>query len=83
MKLHEFKTKYMSKLALYQPRNERERQLKDHIINKLYPLRSMTLPYLVHTLYEIIEHERDVSSEFKEICKQMLQDVQKLEGEDQ
>ena len=83
MRLYELKSKYISKLALYESKNDREKQLKDLVINKLYNIRSMTLPYLVHTLYEIIEHERDVSSEFKEICKQMLQDVQKLEGEDQ
>ena len=80
MKLHEFKTKYLSKLALYQPKSERERQLKDTLINKLYPLRSMTLPYLIHTLYEIIEHEKDVSDKFKQLCRDMIEDVQKLEG---
>ena len=80
MKLHEFKTKYMSKLALYQPKSERERELKDTLINKLYPIRTMTLPYLIHTLYEIIEHE-DVSTEFKDLCKSMIEDVQKLESE--
>ena len=81
MKLHEYKTKYLSKLALYQPKSDREKQLKDTLINKLYPVRTMTLPYLVHTLYEIIEHE-DVSAEFKNICRDMIEDVQKLESED-
>ena len=82
MKLYEYKTKYLSKLALHKPKNDREKQLKDHIINKLYPLRSMTLPYLLRTLYEIIEHEKDVSTEFKDICRDMLRDVQKLESEE-
>ena len=81
MKLHEYKTKYLSKLALYEPKNDRERQLKDTLINKLYPVRTMTLPYLIHTLYEIIEHEKDVTAEFKEICKSMIEDVQELESE--
>ena len=81
MKLYEYKSKYLSKLALYEPRNEREKQLKDIIINKLYSIRTMTLPYLIHTLYLIIEKE-NVSSEFKEICREMIEDVQKLEKED-
>ena len=81
MKLHEYKTKYLSKLALYEPKNDREKQLKDTLINKLYPVRTMTLPYLIHILYEIIEHE-DVSDEFKQLCRDMIEDVQKLESED-
>ena len=81
MKLYEYKTKYLSKLAIYEPRSEREKQLKDTIINKLYSIRTMTLPYLIHALYEIIEHE-NVSEEFKDLCKSMIEDVQKLEKED-
>jgi len=79
MKLYEYKSKYLSKLALYEPKNEREKQLKDLIINKLYSIRTMTLPYLIHTLY-LIERE-DVSEGFKNICKEMIRDVQKLERE--
>jgi len=78
MKLYEFKSKHMSKLALYEPKSEREGQLKDLIMNKLHPLRSMTLPIFIHTLYEVIEHE-DVSDEFKQLCRSMIEDVQKLE----
>jgi len=80
MKLHEFKAKWISKLALYEPKSERERELKDLLINsKLNPLRSMTLPNLAHTLYLIVTKE-DVSQEFKELCLAMLRDIDKIEG---
>ncbi|RLE65008.1 MAG: hypothetical protein DRJ38_04520 [Thermoprotei archaeon] len=80
MKLHEFKAKWMSRLALYEPRNERERELRDLLINsKLNPLRLMTLPNLAHTLYLIVTRE-DVSDDLKELCLAMLRDIQEIEG---
>lgn len=81
MRLYEFKTKYMTKLALLEPSNEREKQLRDILITKLSYLRSVNLPSLVHTLYEIIEHE-SVSKNFKDLCRLMLEDIDKLEFED-
>jgi len=82
MRLSEFKTKYMAVLALYEPRNEREKELKDIIINKLYNARTMTMPYLVHTLYEVIEHEPRASDELKRICRDMIRDVASIGGEE-
>jgi len=79
MKLYEFKAKYMSRIALLRPTNNREKQLKDTLMNKLNNLRAMNLPNLVHSLYMIIEYE-NVSSNFKKICREMIEDVQKLEG---
>jgi len=79
MKLYEYKAKYMSRLALLETTSKREKELKDKLITKLNNLRAMNLPNLVHTLYMIIEHE-NVSNEFKKLCKEMLGDIQKLEG---
>lgn len=77
MELYKFKTKYMTKLALLEPINKRERELKDTLMTKLNYLRSMNLPNLVHVLYEIIEHE-NVSNEFKKLCKEMIEDISEL-----
>jgi len=80
MKLHEFKAKWISKLALYEPKSERERELRNLLINsKLNPLRLMTLPNLAHTLHLIVTRE-GVSQEFKELCLGMLRDIQEIEG---
>ena len=80
MKLYEYKTKYLSKLALYEPRNEREKEIKDLIMNKLYSIRTMTLPYLVHTLYLAIEREKDISDELKGIFEEMIADAGEIES---
>jgi len=79
MKLYELKAKYMSKIALLIPSSDREKELRDMLMTKLNNLRAMNLPNLVHTLYLIIEYE-NVSSNFKKICREMIEDVQKLEG---
>jgi len=81
MKLYEFKTRYLAKLALYVPKSDRERELRDLLINRLHSLRSMVMPYFIHTLFLIIERE-NVSEDFKEICKNMVKDSQKIVEED-
>jgi len=53
VRLHEFKTRYITKLALLRPANEKEKKLRDMLIVKLNTLRSVTLPNLAFTLYEI------------------------------
>lgn len=78
MKLYEFKAKFMSRLTVYDPRTEKERELRDMLIVKLNNLRTMTLPSFVLTLYEIIEHE-NVSDEFKKLCREMIEYVDRLE----
>jgi len=78
MKLHEYKAKYMSRLALLETTSKREKELKDMLITKLNNLRSMNLPNLIHTLYQILEYE-DVSKDFKELCKSMVEDISKLD----
>ena len=80
MKLYEYKAKYMSRLALLETTSKREKELKDMLISKLNNLRSMNLPNLVHTLYRILEYE-NVSKDFKELCKSMVEDISKLDFE--
>jgi len=80
MKLYEFKAKYMSRLALLETTSKREKELKDTLMTKLNNLRTMNLPNLVHTLYLIIEHE-NVSKNFKDLCRFMLEDIEKLDFE--
>ncbi|RLG79478.1 MAG: hypothetical protein DRO40_12800 [Thermoprotei archaeon] len=80
MKLYEFKTKYMSRLALLETTSKREKELKDMLMTKLNNLRSMNLPNLVHTLYRILEYE-NVGKDFKELCKSMVEDISKLDFE--
>jgi len=80
MKLYELKAKYMSKIALLRPSSDREKELRDMLMTKLNNLRTMNLPNLIHTLYLIIEHE-NVSNEFKKLCRDMLEDIEKLDFE--
>jgi len=80
MKLYEFKTKFMTKIALLKTTNKREKELKDVLMTKLNNLRAMNLPNLVHTLYLIIEHE-NVSNEFKKLCREMIEDIDKMDLE--
>jgi len=80
MKLYELKAKYMSKITLLRPSSDREKELRDMLMTKLNNLRTMNLPNLVHTLYLIIEYE-NVSNEFKKLCRDMLEDIEKLDVE--
>ena len=77
MKLYEYKTKYITKLTLYQPKSKRESELRDMLINRVYPARAMNMPLIVHTLYQVIVHE-DVSEEFKQICREMIEDASRV-----
>ncbi|RLE54350.1 MAG: hypothetical protein DRJ40_10945 [Thermoprotei archaeon] len=79
MKLYEFRTKYMTKLALYQPKNDREKELVSELMIKLNNLRSSKLPSLVFVLHQIIQYEK-VSRDFKDLCRFMLEDIEKLES---
>jgi len=81
MKLYEFKSKAMLLLLNYQPRSNREKELRDLLIARIDNLRLMTLPWLLRTLYEIVEHE-NVSKEFKDVCRKIIEIASKLEFED-
>lgn len=80
MKLYEFKAKYISRLGSYTPKNKREKEIIEIIINKVYNLRVMTLPNLAHTLYLAI-YKEPISEELKKIFMEMLSDIQNIEGE--
>ena len=81
MKLYEFKSKAMLLLINYQPRSDREKELRDLLIARIDNLRMMTLPWLLRALYEVVEHE-NVSKEFKDVCKRIIEVASRLEFED-
>ena len=81
MKLYEFKSKAMLLLINYKPKLKREQELRDLLITRIDNLRSMTLPWLLRLLYEVVEHE-NVSSEFKSLCRKIIELAGKLEFED-
>jgi len=78
MKLREFKVKYMSKLSLYNPKNEVERKLKDEIVIKVWYMRKLFLPSLIKLLNSVLSNE-NVSEDMKSIIRDMLCDVQKID----
>ena len=80
MKLYEFKSKAMLLLINYRPKLKREQELRDLLIARIDNLRSMTLPWLLRTLYEIVEHE-NVSEKFKDVCRKIIELANKLEFE--
>ena len=81
MKLYEFKSRSMLLLIKYQPKTRREQELRDLLIARIDNLRSMTLPWLLRLLYEVVEHE-NVSSEFKSLCRKIIELAGKLEFKD-
>jgi len=77
MQLASIKNKWITKLALYKPANDREKNLRDMLIAKLHSLRNDRLGDLAFTLYQVLENE-SVSGDFKELCYLMLDDLRKL-----
>ena len=55
--------------------------MRDLLIARIDNLRSMTLPWLLRLLYEVVEHE-NVSSEFKSLCRKIIELAGKLEFKD-
>jgi len=77
MKLREFKVKYMTKLSLYNPKNEVEEKLKNEIVMKVWYMRKLFLPSLIKLLNSALNNE-NVSEGFKSIIRDMLEDVQNI-----
>jgi len=77
MELAPLKNKWITKLALYRPKSDRERVLRDLLVNKLHSLRTDRIGDLAFTLYQILENE-SVSGDFKELCYQMLNELKEL-----
>jgi len=82
VKLYMFKAKYLKQLILYRPKNSREAEIRDILISKLENLRSMTMPYFLRTLHEIVAHEKSVSDELKKIVMDMIREAP-VEGEEE
>lgn len=80
IRLHEYKAKYIAKLGTYKPKNDREKQLVNHIVVKLHNLRRMTLADLLFDAYLIVSGE-NVSDELKSILLDMMEESQLIEGE--
>ena len=81
MRLRQYKARYLKRLAMYSPRDQRERELRDLLVNKLEYLRSATMPFFLRTLYEVAEHE-PVSEDFRSIVREMIRDAP-VEEEDE
>ena len=79
MKLYEYKAKAMTLLLNYQPKSQRERELVDLLMRKLSELRGMTLPRLLFDVHLIINHEPQVSDEFKALLRQLVPKEQDIE----
>lgn len=77
IRLREYKIRYMAKLVLLNTSNEHENRLREIVLEKLRRLRSVTVPELVQTLYVVIDSE-SAGQEFKELCKQMIDELPKL-----
>jgi hypothetical protein len=81
MELREFKTKYLALLfkigrellSKYPERRERIEYIVDTIVNKLYHLRTFTLPDYLHTLYIAVKEFR----EFEELIPES-EEIEKL-----
>jgi len=81
MRLYEFKAKYLAKITLYEPKNEREQELVNLITRKLHNLRMFTLPDLIITLRGV--RDEPVSDDFRAIVKEMIEDILKLESKEE
>ena len=84
MKLYEYKARAMSILMNYEPRNNREKVLKDMLIVQINNLRRMTMPRLLMDLHLILNHEPLVTDDFKNIIKKLIpkpEEVEKIEDD--
>jgi len=82
MKLDEFKTKALAKLIVYEPENDREKELISILVSKMNYLNIDTLTDLFMALYEIKENEKDVTEDFKNKIKEITLLALQLLNED-
>jgi len=82
MKLDEFKAKTLAKLIVYEPENDREKELISILVSKINYLNMYTLIDLMMTLYEIKENEKDVTEDFKNKIKEITLLASQLLNED-
>lgn len=79
LELYDFKAKYLSKLALLKATTPRENELRNHLVRTLTKLRLTTFPNFLMLLNDIINKE-EVSQEFKEICMEIVRDIEKMQS---
>jgi len=70
MKLDEFKAKALAKLIVYEPENNREKELISILVSKMNYLNIDTLTDLMIMLYQIRENEK-VTEDFKNKIKEI------------
>ena len=68
--LNEFKAKALAKLTVYEPENDREKELISILVSKINYLSVYTLTDLMMILYEIMENEK-VTKDFKNKVKEI------------
>ena len=82
MKLDEFKTKTLAKLIVYEPENDREKELISILVSKINYLNIDTLTDLMIILYEIKENEKGITEDFKNKVKEITLLASQLLNED-
>jgi len=82
MKLDEFKAKALAKLIVYEPENDREKELISILVSKINYLNIDTLTDLMIILHEIKENEKDVTEDFKNKVKEITLLASQLLNED-
>jgi len=82
MKLNEFKAKALAKLTVYEPENDREKELISILISKINYLNIDTLTDLMMILYEIRENEKYITEDFKNKIKEITLLASQLLNED-
>jgi len=82
MKLDEFKAKALAKLTVYEPENDREKELISILFSKINYLNIDTLTDLFIALYEIRENEKGITEDFKNKIKEITLLASQLLNED-
>ena len=82
MKLNEFKAKALAKLTVYEPENDREKELISILISKINYLNIDTLTDLMMILYETRENEKYITEDFKNKIKEITLLASQLLNED-
>jgi len=82
MKLDEFKAKALAKLTVYEPENDREKELISILFSKINYLNMYTLTDLFIALYEIRENEKYITEDFKNKIKEITLLASQLLNED-
>ena len=80
--LYIIKTKYIPKLILYLPKNERERAIHEKILAKLRYMRRKELVSFSFMLREALQDDA-VSEDLKRLYRELLQELSEMAGKAQ